>query len=347
VYPQLTASAHSESKSESDDDEPENKRPRLDEGYEIALAAAEVPRSYKEAMASTEAAKWKEAMRSEIRSHVQDHTWDLVYRPPGVKVVGHKWVFARKHGENCEITRYKARLVAQGFLQTHGVDYTDTYSPVASMNTIRTFFSTCVQRGYMIRQFDVETAFLNGELQDTVYMSPPESVNIPDGMVCLLRRSVYGLKQAASVWFKTIRSVISSRGFVQCRADPCLFLRRHRDGGDDASPVLVVLYVDDLLVGCATEAQVQAVRDDLESHFKIKSLGDVRLVLGMEVSYARDKEGVDDQAVAVRPQDARSFRNGRALASCAACAALSERDSVARHPVHQVRLVIIATAGFQ
>jgi hypothetical protein len=181
AYSQLTATANDqEGKSESDNEEPENKRPRLDDGYEVALVAAEVPRSYKEAMASAEAAMWKEAIRSEIRLHVQNHTWDFVYRPPGVKVVGHKWVFARKYGENGEITRYKARLVAQGFLQTRGVDYTETYSPVASMNTIRTFFSICVQRGFLIRQCDVETAFLNGELKDTVYMSPPEGVNVPD-----------------------------------------------------------------------------------------------------------------------------------------------------------------------
>jgi hypothetical protein len=235
-YPRLMDAAHGDQSGSESDDEPESKRPRIDDEYEIASALSEVPRNYMEAMASVNADKWKEDVCMEIKSHVRNRTWDLVYRPTGVKVVGHKWVFAHKFGENGEIARYKARLVALGFLQMHGVDYMEMYSPVASTNTIRVFLSVCCQRQLHVRQFDIETAFLNGDLDETVYMSPPQSVDIPDRMVCRLRRSI---KQAANVCSR-IRSVLSSMGFTQCRSDPCLFIR-HDPDDDRAAPMLIAV----------------------------------------------------------------------------------------------------------
>ncbi|GMF54557.1 unnamed protein product [Phytophthora fragariaefolia] len=266
--------------------EPDNKRPRTDD-YEMAMAAMEVPRSYNEAMSSAASAKWKEAIRCEIQSHVQNHTWDLLMRPRGVKVIGNRWVFVLKYDENGNVTRYKARLVALGYLQTQGVDYTHTYSPVASMNTSRVFLAVCCQRHFLIRQFDIETAFLNSDLDEDVYMEPPEGVRVPAGMVCQLRRSLYGLKQAAAVWFKTIRVVFSKLGFSQCRADPCLFVRHDRDDDDGAAP----------------------------------SLGDVKFVLGMEVDYDRKKGKLiikQDQFVArllerFGQEDANAVRNPMVL----------------------------------
>ncbi|GMF66180.1 unnamed protein product [Phytophthora lilii] len=209
--PLLTSEPHSTISAKGDDDvsEPESKRPRLDE-YEIALSAAEVPQSYAEAMTSSEAKYWKEAIRSEIRSHVRNHTWDLIMRPQG------------------------------------------------------------------IRQYDVETAFLNGNLTEVVYMAIPEGIRANTGMVCKLRRSLYGLKQAAAVWYQTIRAVSKKMGFRECRADPCMFVRIGK------SPVYIILYVDDLLVGFETDAEAEAICAELGSQFKLKSIGDARFVLGME-----------------------------------------------------------------
>ncbi|KAJ0394531.1 hypothetical protein ATCC90586_008633 [Pythium insidiosum] len=134
-----------------------------------------------------------------------------------------------------------------------------------------------------------QTAFLDGDLKETVYMHPPEGVKVTDDLVCVLRRSIYGLKQAAAVWFRKIRGVFKSLGFKQCRADPWLFVRRDRGDDDDASAVYVVLYEDDLLVGCESEEQAKFVCDGLSAHFKLKSLGDARFVLGMEVQYDRER----------------------------------------------------------
>jgi hypothetical protein len=176
---------------ESSGEEPESKRPRLDDGYEIALSAVEAPQLYEEAMNSPEATQWKEAVHAEIRSHIHNHTWDIVRWPPGVKVIGHKWVFAIKTDEAGNITRYKARLVALGYLQTFGVDYTSTYSPVASLNTIRVFLAVCCQYQYYIKQYDFETAFLNGDLEETIYMAIPIGIRAENGMVSISSQFVW------------------------------------------------------------------------------------------------------------------------------------------------------------
>ncbi|POM64196.1 Retrotransposon Tca5 Polyprotein [Phytophthora palmivora] len=264
-------------------DEPDPKRPRLND-VEHAMAAVDVPQSYAEAMNSPDAARWKEAIRAELRAHFRNRTWDIVRRPPGVKVIGFKWVFALKHDEHGNITRFKARVVALGFLQTYGVNYSETYSPVASMATVRLFLAICCQLGYRIKQFDIETAFLNGSLDEEVYMKVPQGLNVADGNVCRLRRSLYGLKQAAAAWYRTISDVFLKAGFRQCRSDSCLFVRSGR-----RSPVFVVLYVDDLLVSCADEADADEVEKALSKHFKVKSLGDTKFILGMEVQYNRQE----------------------------------------------------------
>ncbi|GMG17953.1 unnamed protein product [Phytophthora fragariaefolia] len=205
---------------------------------------------------------------------------NLVRRPHGVNVIGSKWVSAHKFDEHGNIVRYNARLVALGCLQTRGVDYYYTYSPVASTYTICVFLAVCCCKRLKIKLFDVETAFLNGTLGESVYMAVPQGIRADGGLACKLRRSLYGLKQAAAVWFKTIRASFVEMGFVHCRADPCLFVRLGKNG---QSPVYIFLYVDDLLVGCATDAEADEIRDALSSRFTVKSLGDARFVLGMEI----------------------------------------------------------------
>ncbi|GMF27787.1 unnamed protein product [Phytophthora fragariaefolia] len=250
AIPLLDNEPHMTTQADEGDGEPDPKRPRLDE-YEIALAAMDVPSSYKEAMASPEAKHWKEAIRQEIRSHVRNHTWDLLWCPHSAIVIGCKWVFAHKFDEKGNIVRYKDRLVALGCLQTCGVDYYYTYSPVASFNTVRVFLAVCCSMRLKTRQFDIETASLNGTLDED-----------------------------------TIRAAFIDMGFVQCCADPCLFVRTGKNG---LSPVYIVLYVDDLLVGCATDAEADEICTALSSRFTVKSLGDARFVLGMEIDYSVEK----------------------------------------------------------
>ena len=178
---------------DSGHDEPDPKRQCVDD-YEIMLSATDAPMNLREARQSANAEQWKAAIKAEIKSHLKNYTWDAVYRPPGVKVIGHKWVFGHKNDEKGDIVRYKARLGAFGYLQTHGFNYSDTFSPVACLNMIRMFLSVCCSMQYVIRQFDVERAFINGDLEEEVYIKPPLGVEITPGMVCKLRRRLYGLK---------------------------------------------------------------------------------------------------------------------------------------------------------
>ncbi|OWZ00410.1 polyprotein [Phytophthora megakarya] len=200
-------------------------------------------------------------------------------------MIGSKWVFALKHDEHGNITRFKARSVALGFLLTFGVDYSETYSPVASLATVRALLAVSCQLGYHIKQYDIETAFLKGNLDETVFMKVSYGIKYGEGMVCRLRKRLYGLKQAAAVWYKTICDVLLKAGFRQCRADPCLFVPDGRSG-----LVFVIWYVDDLLVGCADVIEAEHVESILAAHFKVKAYGDTRLILKMEVQYNR-KEG--------------------------------------------------------
>ncbi|OWY90286.1 Integrase, catalytic core protein, partial [Phytophthora megakarya] len=219
--------------SEGSDGPPSPKRARIDEEGLIAEAvmayvanivdAADVPTSYAEAMASPEAAKWRSAMAAELRSHVT------------------------KRDENGCVIRYKARLVAKGFKQKYGVDFFETYSPVANMNSIRVVLAVCVALEYIMEQLDADTAFLNSVLIDRVYMEMPDGTTGDDDQVCLLGKAIYGLKQAAMTWNKTIHRVFLRNGFKSCGADQCVYVKRSRNGY-----VYVCLYVDDMIIAAKT-----------------------------------------------------------------------------------------------
>jgi hypothetical protein len=133
-------------------------------------------------------------MAEEIAALERTGTWDLVSPPPGVHPITCKWVYKIKTHSDGSLERYKARLVARGFQQEQGRDYDETFAPVAHMTTVRTLLAVASVCHWYVSQLDVQNAFLNGELREEVYMQPPPWYSIPDGMVCRLRRSLYGLK---------------------------------------------------------------------------------------------------------------------------------------------------------
>nr|CCA27047.1 putative polyprotein [Albugo laibachii Nc14] len=177
------------------------------------------------------------------------------------KIIATKWVFAIKRNEHGDIERYKARIVALGYRHTYGIYYMETYSPVANMNSIH-------------------TAFLKGKLKEEVYVYPPKGFKTGKNQVPRLNLILYGLKQAASTCYETISEFFIGMTFTQCKTDPCIFVR-----GQSDSALLVTLYVDDLLIGSRCEKSIGKFADSLSEHFKLKGLGDVRFVLGIEVNY--------------------------------------------------------------
>jgi hypothetical protein len=178
--------------------------------------------SYKEAILDP---LWQQAMDEELSALHKTDTWDLVPLPPGKSVVGCRWVYKIKTNFDGSIEQYKARLVVKGYSQQYGMDYEETFAPVAKMTTIRTLIVVASIRQWCISQLDVKNVFLNGDLQEEVYMAPPPGISHDFGYVCKLKKALYGLKQTLRAWFEKFSIVISSLGFVSSSHDSALFIK--------------------------------------------------------------------------------------------------------------------------
>ena len=176
-------------------------------------------------------------MDSELKS-LEDHgTWEVVKQPEGVKPLTTRFLFTRKYNEEGQVIRYKARLVARGFLQG-SVDH--TFAPVVDFGTVRTCLAVAVQRELLVHQMDVRTAFLHGDINDEVYIQEPKGISLCNpGEILKLKRGLYGLKQAPRLWHNKWLSVMKKLLFKRCIADECLFRRGN---------IWLLLYVDDILL---------------------------------------------------------------------------------------------------
>lgn len=177
------------------------------------------PSNYDEAICDIDSGLWQQAMKSEMESMYSNHVWELVDPPPNIKPIGCKWIYKRKRGADGKVETYKARLVAKGFTQKEGIDYDETFSPVAMLKSIRILLSIVAFYDYEIWQMDVKTAFLNGHLEEDIYMVQPDGfvANGQEQKVCKLHRSIYGLKQASRSWNIRFDQAIKSLGFDQIR----------------------------------------------------------------------------------------------------------------------------------
>lgn len=185
------------------------------------------PRTYVEAMSTPKAPFWKEDINSEMESILQSHTWELVDLPSGDKPLGCKWIFKKKFKADGSIDKYKARLVAKGFRQTKGHDYFDTYSPVTKITSIRILIAIAALYNMKIHQMDVKTTFLNGELEEEIYMEQPEGfvVSGQEKKVCRLVKSLYGLKQTPKQWHLKFDNTMLSNDFKINECDKCVYIK--------------------------------------------------------------------------------------------------------------------------
>ncbi|KAI3785937.1 hypothetical protein L1987_45063 [Smallanthus sonchifolius] len=245
----------------------------------VALSSKTEPRGFKSAAKDP---KWMAAMVDEIEALQQNHTWTLVPRPSSSNIVGSKWVFRIKYHSDGTIERYKARLVAQGFTQIPGLDYSHTFSPVVKASTIRIVLSLAVLNNWKLHQLDVKNAFLNGNLNETVFMEQPPGFTNPQypNHVCKLSKALYGLKQAPRAWFQRLSTFLLSYGFECSRADTSLFVLRK-----DSCIMYLLVYVDDLILAGNDENVIHTFISHLHHEFAIKDLGDLSYFLGLEVVY--------------------------------------------------------------
>lgn len=239
----------------------------------------EEPTSYQEAEASPDKLKWEKAMEAEMRSLRRNDVWELVALPENRQVVGSKWVYKVKVDGDGQVERYKARLVAQGYTQQKGADYDETFSPVVRMESLRTVVGMAVRNGMRLHQLDVTTAFLNGKLNEVVYMWQPEGfvAEGSENLVCRLKRSIYGLKQSPRCWNSTIDGYLKQLGFLQSNSDPCVYIAAL---GELA---VIGVYVDDIVIACRNEERIKEVKRALCMKFDVNDLGELHHFLGLKV----------------------------------------------------------------
>ena len=188
---------------------------------------------------------WHDAMCDEIKALRSNHTWSLVPFHPSMNVVGSKWVYRIKHRVDGNIERYKACLVARGFTQQEGIDYSETFSPVIKQDTVKLVFFIAVSRNWKIHQVDIHNAFLNNVLTEEVYMKqPPGFVDstLPSH-TCRLYKSLYGLKQTPRVWYTRLSDFLLFIGFLASKVDTSLFIL-----SDGTNIFYLLVYVDDILL---------------------------------------------------------------------------------------------------
>jgi len=250
--------------------------------FVAAVTAGKEPKNFKEAVKDS---GWRAAMANEIRALEENETWVLQKLPPGKKALGSKWVYKIKYHSDGSIERLKARLVIFGHHQREGIDYDETFAPVAKMVTVRTFLAVAAIKKWEVHQMDVHNAFLHGDLVEEVYMKvPPGFTNTDPNLVCRLKKSLYGLKQAPRCWFAKLATALKRYGFVQSYSDYSLFTLHRGE-----IHLYVLAYVDDLIIAGNDISAMKIFKAYLSACFHMKDLGVLKYFLGLEV--ARNPEG--------------------------------------------------------
>ncbi|RVW71155.1 Retrovirus-related Pol polyprotein from transposon TNT 1-94 [Vitis vinifera] len=241
------------------------------------------PECYDEALQDENSSKWELAMKDEMDSLLGNQTWELTELPVGKKALHNKWVYRIKN-EHDGSKRYKARLVVKGFQQKEGIDYTEIFSPVVKMSTIRLVLGMMAIENLHLEQLDVKTTFLHGDLEEDLYMIQPEGfiVQGQENLICKLRKILYGLKQAPRQWYKKFDNFMHRIGFKRCEADHCCYFKSF-----DNSYIILLLYVDDMLIAGSDIEKINNLKKQLSKQFAMKDLGAAKQILGMRI--IRDK----------------------------------------------------------
>lgn len=246
----------------------------------ILLCAEAAPQSYKEAIESNNADDWRMAMDSEMASLTKNDTWTLVKLPAGRKAICNKWIYRVKTRPNGSIERYKARLVVKGCSQQPEEDFNETFSPVARFESIRLLLAIAATRDCTLKQIDIKTAFLYGDLDEIIFMHQPEGYNDGSDRVCQLKKSLYGLKQAPRQWHSKFDGVLQKFGLEPTNGNPCVYTNSH-------SNLYLALYVDDGLIVSNSNEQVKELVTAIKQHFDVTVI-DAECYLGLQIEYDRE-----------------------------------------------------------
>ena len=256
----------------------ESKRPQRFSGlFALVEPVFLEPSSFEE---ETKHQVWKDAMLEEYKSILMNDVWEVVPRPQGKSVATSKWIYKVKYSVYGSVEKCKARFVSRGFSQKEGIDYDKTFAPVARYNSIRVIISLTLVLGWKLHQMDVKIAFLNGKIEEEVYIEQPEGFELhgKDTHVYKLKKALYGLKKAPRAWYAKIDSYLHSLGFSKSIVDSNLYIKVVKN-----QPFILVLYVDDLLF-TREEHLIAQCKRELTTEFEMKDLGLLHYFLGLEVT---------------------------------------------------------------
>src|SRR4051812_7375456 len=232
-----------------------------------------------------EDADWKIAMHEKLNQFTRNDVWDLVPRPKGFNIIETKWVFRNKLSEKGEVVRNKARLVAQGYSQQEGIDYTETFAPVARLESIRLLISFATQHNITLYQMDVKSAFLNGYIDEEVYVHQPpgfEDSKSPEH-VFKLKKSLNGLKQAPRAWYERLSSFLLDNGFTRGQVDKTLFCKTSKK-----DILICQIYVDDIIFGTSNASLGKEFAKSMQAEFEMSMMGELKYFLGIQINQTSD-----------------------------------------------------------
>jgi hypothetical protein len=233
----------------------------------------------KQAKHSLEWPEWDKAIQSELAQLRQKGTWKLVEKPKNAIPISNKWVLTKKCDKEGNVVKYKARLVACGFTQRPGLDYDETFSLVVHFETIRALLAMVPSKRLRVQQLDVKGAYLNRKLTQPIYMEQPIGFDDGSGLVCLLIKSIYGLKQAERVWNIEFDLAMRRHGFRPLISDPCTYILRE---GNDF--VIVTIWVDDLLLFATMDELIERTKANLEAKWELTDLGEPVKIVRIEIA---------------------------------------------------------------
>lgn len=244
----------------------------------------DVPANLAEAKSSSESTSWDTAMHEQLKLLTDRKTWRLEKLPAGQSVVGNTWTFAKKFDADGNLSRHKARLVAQGFSQIPGQDFNDTFSPVMRLESFRNLVAMAAMLDLELGQMDITGAYLNGDLKEVIYMRQPAGFNDGTGRFCRLLRPLYGLKQSGREWNIRLNEFLTNKlGYTRFdNIDHCVYIRRNGDSFD-----VIAVWVDDLLFLCSSLECLRKAKEEIHSEFEATDQGDPRLLLGIEIKRNR------------------------------------------------------------
>ncbi|KAF0740163.1 hypothetical protein Ae201684_004397 [Aphanomyces euteiches] len=266
------------------------KKPKIYEVNSVSNKIVE-PQTFRDVDKSEYRRDWIEATNTEYQAMLHNSVWELVPLPADRKALKCKWVWKAKYDADGSLERFKARLCLKGYLQIAGVDFTDTYAPVLRLDSLRLLCALVATLDLETAQLDVNTAFLNGDLDEDIYMEQPERYQVEGKthLVCKLNKSIYGLKQAPRQWNKKLNDHLASIGFKRCHKEQCIYVMVNNE---DRSITYLAVYVDDIVIATSCKKALDAVRSDLTRTFEMSDKGELNFLLGMRIERDRSARTV-------------------------------------------------------